>query len=108
MTDAVSRGKGPGWVAWSLVVLSLVLPAVGGWLGVTSAGAEPSTAKLYASVGVLAFATLVGLVVHLWGIVRAFYPAYNGGWLAVAVFGLVSGVATLAAAGSVLVYVFKD
>jgi hypothetical protein len=95
-------------VAWSLVVLSLALPVFGGWLGVKAGGDEPSTAKLYASVGVLALAVAVGLAVHLWGTVRAFYPAYSTGWLVVAIMGLVSGVATLAAAIAVLVYVLKD
>ena len=106
--DAVRKVTGPGRVAWSLVVVSMVLPVVGVWLGVRSVGVEPNVAPLYASVGIFALAMTVGVVVHLWGIVRAFYPAYSTGWLVVAVLGFLSGVATVAAAGFVLVYVLKE
>ena len=97
--DDRPRQKPPGVVAWGLTIASMVLPLLGallGGLGVSNQGNDVEPYLFFTGFGCLVVAVLLGLYVHLWGMVRGFYPRISLAWISISLLGIVSGVITFA------------
>jgi hypothetical protein len=88
-------------VAWGLTAASLGLPVLAGMgavLGITNRGDEIHVAWFTVMFGSLVAGLVLSVVVHFWGLARAFYPAISRAWVAICILGIVAGCLTLAAA----------
>ena len=84
----------PGWFAWGTTLATLAAPVLGGafgWYGVTNEGADIVVAPFAVGFGLLVVASIMSVVVHLWGMVRAFYPRISRPWVAICLLGIVAG-----------------
>ena len=89
-----------GWFAWGTTLATLAAPVLGGvfgWFGVTNDGNDIVVAPFAVGFGLLAIATIMSIVVHLWGMVRAFYPRISKPWVAICLLGIVAGCEVLVA-----------
>ena len=98
--DDRPRQPPPGVWAWGLTVACLVSPVLGAAIaavGITNDGHDVAAVPFFVGFGLLVLASILSVVVHLWGMVKAFYPRISAPWIAVCLLGIVGGVLTLAA-----------
>ena len=98
--DERPRQKPPGLFAWGTTAVSLFAPILGtilGWVGVSNRGNDINPWLFFTGFGLLVLSAVLSIVVHLWGMVKAFYPRISGPWIAVCLLGIVSGVLTIVA-----------
>lgn len=99
--DSPPRQPPPGRVAWGLTIASLVLPVlagIGAVRGITNQGDDIHVAWFVVMFGSLVLGLVLSIVVHFWGLARAFYPVISRAWVAICILGIVAGCLTLAAA----------
>jgi hypothetical protein len=90
----------PGWFAWGTTLATLAAPVMGGvfgWYGVANNGNDIIVVPFAVGFGLLTIATIMSIVVHLWGMVRAFYPRISKPWMAICLLGIVAGCEVLVA-----------
>jgi hypothetical protein len=91
----------PGRWAWGLTAASLGLPAVAvvcGGMGVTNGGETIELPWFVAMFAILLVSLILGIVVHFWGLMKAFWPKVSKPWVTICLLGIVGGCLTLAAA----------
>jgi hypothetical protein len=92
--------KPPGVWAWGLTVACLISPVLGAAIaawGITNNGDDVAAGPFFSGFGLLVLSAILSVVVHLWGMVRAFYPRVSGPWITVCLLGIVGGLITLGA-----------
>ena len=103
--DARPPSKPPGPVAWGLMLASVAVPAVGGWLGyagISDDGNITSIAMFIIGLVLVFAGGFLALIVHLGSMVRAFYPRISGPWMTICVVSLF-GCFVMIAVGIVLI-----
>ena len=94
------RQAPPGLIAWGLTGVSLALPILGAGLaatGISNEGNDINPWLFFTGFGLLVIAVILSIVVHLWGMVKAFYPRISGPWITICLLGIVGGVLTFLA-----------
>ena len=107
--DDRPRQTPPGLVAWGVTGASLTLPVLGavlGAMGVSNEGNDIDPWLFFTGFGFLVLAVVLSVVVHLWGMVKAFYPRISMAWMAICLLGIVGGILTFVAGVFLLMRLF--
>jgi hypothetical protein len=90
--------KPPGLIPWLVTGVSLAMPIAAipcGWIGITDHGNTIAIGWFVLSFSLLVVSAVLSFIVHLWGMVRAFYPKISKGWLSICLLGIGSGLLTM-------------
>jgi hypothetical protein len=82
-------------------VASLGLPvlAIGcGVLGITNGGQEIDLPWFVMMFAMMVLSLILSIIVHFWGLMKAFWPRVSKPWATICLLGIVGGCLTLAAA----------
>ena len=99
----------PGFVAWGVTGASLAMPIFGavlGAMGVSNGGNDINPWLFFTGFGFLVLSVVLSIVVHLWGMVKAFYPRISMAWMAICLLGIVGGILTFGAGVFLLMRLF--
>lgn len=100
VTEERPKQKPPGLFAWGTTAISLSAPVLGtalGWIGVSNHGNDIQPWLFFTGFGLLVLSAVLSFVVHIWGMVRAFYPKISAPWITICLLGIVSGCLTVVA-----------
>ena len=107
--DDRPRQSPPGLIAWGVTGASLALPVFGavlGAMGVSNEGNDINPRLFFTGFGFLVLAVVLSIVVHLWGMMKAFYPRISMAWMSICLLGIVGGILTLVAGVFLLMRLF--